>query len=95
MRSFASFRLAASASRSRRERLLLSLAIHPAQPSPKMPASSSGRSEGKTIAAPQATITSARVISQIGRVLRGHHRGARLAVRMIQIRRVSSGMNEA
>jgi hypothetical protein len=98
MRSFASFRLVASrvasAWRSRRE-LRLSLAIHPAQPSPKMPASSSGRTEGILIEAPQATTTSARVISQMGRLLRGHHRAARTTVRMIQLRRDSPGMNEA
>lgn len=76
MRSFASFRLLASATRSRRERVLLSLIIQPAQPSAKIQASSSGRAEGITIAAPQATITSARVISQIGRLLRGGHRAA-------------------
>jgi hypothetical protein len=94
MTSFASFRLLASASRSRRERVLLSLAIHPAQPSAKMMASSSGRAEGMAIAAPQATTTSARVISQIGRLLRGGQRVARLGVRMIALRRDSSGMDE-
>jgi len=89
MASLASFRLLATASRSRRERALLSLIIQPAQPTAKMPASSSVRAEGMPIAAAAATTTSASVTSQIRRLLRG-----RVAVRMIQLRRDSSGMEE-
>jgi hypothetical protein len=93
MASLASFRVCASASRSRRARALLSLIIQPAQPIAKTQASSSGRAEGIAIAAAQAATTRARVTVQIWRLLRG--RAARITVRMIQLRRDSPGMDEA